>query len=62
MYMYSLQNSDPQTSKSYSLTLQYQGKQSVLTSECGHLRLALINFKHGIFRPMPAKNGGHRLS
>ena len=58
--MYSLQNSNPQTSKSYSL--QYQGKQSVLTSECGHLRLALINSKHGIFRPMPAINGGHRLS
>ena len=39
--------SDSQTSKSYSL----KKVQFVLTSEYGHLRPALINFKHGIFRP-----------
>ena len=27
------------------------GNQNVLTSEYGHLRPALINFKHGIFPP-----------
>ena len=45
--MYSLQIQ--KTSKSYSL--QFRGNQNVLTSEYGHLRPALINFKHGIFPP-----------
>ena len=41
------------TNKQIVLTnsLQFQGNQNVLTSEYGHLRPALINFKHGIFPP-----------
>ena len=58
--MYSLQIHKQANRAHYQV--QFQGNQNVLTSECGHLPPALINFKQGIFRPMPAINGGHRLS
>ena len=54
--------SDSQTSKSYSLQIQGNQMYSLHNVVILDLCPVLIDFKHGICRPMPAINGGHRLS